>query len=234
MSIHNDHRLRMRERYEKYGLDNFQEHEVLEMLLYYTIARKDTNPIAHRLINRFGSLEKVLSAPMQELEKVEGIGHASALQLKLLNDLDKFRAMHRDSGIAIMNNIWDCGRYMLPYFKGSKVEKVFLLCMDAKGQVLNCREVAEGTVNATTISIRKTAEIALAEGATAVVLAHNHPSGFAMPSEKDVATTIQLEQALAAIDVGLVDHLIVEGDEFISMVDSGKFRPRYIYASLQR
>ena len=234
MSIHNDHRQRIRERYENHGLDNFQEHEVLEMLLFYIIARKDTNPIAHRLINRFGSLEKVLSAPINEIEKVEGVGHSTALYLKMINDLERFRAMHRDSGAIILSSIQECGRYMLRYFIGSKIERVFLLCLDAKGRVLNCREVSEGTVNATTVSIRKIAEIALSEGATAVVLAHNHPSGLAFPSEKDVATTLQAEQALAAIDVGLIDHLIIAENEYVSMAESGKFRPRYIYTALQR
>ena len=234
MSIHDEHRQRMKERYERYGLDNFQEHEVLEMLLFYTIARKNTNPIAHRLIERFQSLDKVLSAPIQELEKVEGVGHTSALYLKTLNDLEKYRAIHREKGTVIVSSVLECGNYMLPYFKGSKVEKVFMLCLDAKGKVLCCREVSEGTVNATTISIRKIAEIALTEGATAVVLAHNHPTGLAVPSDKDIATTIQAEQALAAVDVGLIDHLIMDTNDFISMAESGAFRPRFIYTGLQR
>lgn len=233
MSIHNDHRQRVRARYEEYGLDSFWEHEVLEMLLFYTIARKDTNPVAHRLIDRFGSLDGVLSAPVSELEKVEGVGHTTAVYLKTLHDLEKYRAVRRLSCIEIVSSIQECGNYMLPYFKDCKVEKAYILCLDAKGQVLKCREVAEGTMNATSISVRKIAEIALSEGAAAVVLAHNHPTGVALPSEQDIATTVQIEQTLAAIDVGLIDHLIIEGGEFTSMVESGAFRPRYIYAALQ-
>ncbi|MBO5868761.1 MAG: RadC family protein, partial [Oscillospiraceae bacterium] len=179
MSIHNEHRQRVKERYEQYGLDSFFEHEVLEMLLFYIIARKDTNPVAHRLIDRFGSLDKVFSAPISELEKVEGVGHSTALYLKTLHDLEKYRAVHRLSNVEIVSSIQECGNYMLPFYKDCKVEKAYILCLDAKGQVLNCREVAEGTMNATNISVRKIAEIALAEGAAAVVLAHNHPTGVA-------------------------------------------------------
>lgn len=233
MSIHKEHRQRIKERYEEYGLDNFQEHEVLEMLLFYTIARKNTNPVAHRLINQFGSLDKVLSAPVSELEKIEGVGHTTALYLKTLHDLEKYRAVHRLSNVAIISNIQECANYMLPFFKDCKVEKAYILCLDAKGQILNCREVAEGTMNATNISVRKIAEIVLSEGAAAVVLAHNHPTGIALPSERDIATTVQIEQTLAAIDVGLIDHLIIENGEYTSMAESGAFRPRYIYAKLQ-
>lgn len=123
---------------------------------------------------------------------------------------------------------------MRSYFKNAKVEKVYLLCLDAKGKVLSCREVSEGSVNAAVISIRRIVEIALMDGATAVVLAHNHPSGLALPSDKDLSTTLQVEQALAAVDVGLLDHFIIEENECISLADSGHFRPRISFASLPK
>lgn len=234
MSIHQDHRQRVRARYESFGIDQFHEHELLELLLFYSIPRKDTNEIAHRLIKRFGSLERTLTAPIQELEKVEGMGHHSALFLKMLNDLEHYRQLHRDFGTVIMGSLQDCGQYLLPYFAGSKVEKVFLLCLDGKAQVLACREVVEGSVNAVAVSVRRIAEIALTEGASVVVLAHNHPSGVAIPSEEDIITTHQVERALGTIDVKLVDHIIVEGGEFVSMVQSGHFKPACSYVSMLR
>ena len=233
MSIHKNHRQRMKDRYTEFGLDSFQEHEVLEMLLYYCIPRKDTNEIAHKLIDRFGGVAKTLEAPVEELEKVDGMGPNSAQFLKMLYDLDGYRAKHSPK-VKMLHTADEFGNYLLPYFKGSKVEKVMLLCLDGKAQVLSCREIAEGTVNATAVSVRKIVEVALTEGATAVVLAHNHPSGIALPSPEDIATTLQVEKALSTIDVALVDHLVVEGNEFISLASSGSYKPKYTFRPLIR
>ena len=233
MSIHKEHRQRIKARYEEFGLDSFREHEVLEMLLFYCIPRRDTNEIAHKLIERFGSVAKTMEAPVRELEKVEGMGHSSALFLKMIHDLDGYCLKHSPE-IRMLSGIAEYADYMRPYFKGSKIEKVVLLCMDGKGQVLACREVAEGTVNATTVSVRKIVEVAIAEGATAVVLAHNHPSGLAIPSQEDVATTIQVEQALGTIDVALIDHLIMDDEEFVSLTEAGQYKPKYVFRPFAR
>jgi len=233
MSIHKDHRQRIKARYEEFGLDSFREHEVLEMLLFYCIPRRDTNEIAHRLIERFGCIAKTLEAPVRELEKVEGMGHSSAQFLKMVYDLHGYCAKHSPKA-SVLSCATEYAEYMHPYFQGSKIEKVVLLCMDGKGQVLACREVTEGTVNATTVSIRKIVEIAIAEGATAVVLAHNHPSGLALPSPEDISTTMQVEQALETIEVALLDHLIMDGEEFISLAASGSYNPKYAFRSLMR
>jgi len=233
MSIHKDHRQRVKARYAEYGLDGFREHEVLEMLLFYCVPRRDTNEIAHRLIERFGSVAKTLAAPLRELEKVEGMGPNSAQFLKMIHDLDRYCAKHSPK-IRTLSNSTEFADYMRPYFKDSKIEKVVLLCMDGKGQALACREVAEGTVNATTVSIRKIVEAAIAEGATAVVLAHNHPSGLAIPSQEDIFTTMQVEQALETIEVALIDHLIMDDEEFVSLADTGKYKPKYVFKPLLR
>ena len=231
MSIHKNHRQRMKDRYAEFGLDNFREHEVLEMLLYYCIPRKDTNEIAHKLIARFGSVAKTLEAPITELEKVEGMGPNSAQFLKMIYDLDGYRVKHTPKA-KILSNTEEFAQYIRPYFKDSKVEKVMLLCMDGKGQVLSCREVAEGTINATAVSVRKIIEVAIAESATVVVLAHNHPSGLAFPSDEDVATTLYVENALSTIEVALVDHLIFDEEEAVSLVNEGRFKPKYRFQSI--
>ena len=114
-----------------------------------------------------------------------------------------------------------CGAYLVPRFFGRKVETVFLLCLDAKCKVLCCREIGEGSVNAASISVRKVVEAALSSGATSVVLAHNHPSGVALPSADDVQTTRRVAAALSAVEVKLIDHIVVAEGDFISMVQSG-------------
>lgn len=223
MSIHKDHRQRVRNRYEENGLDGFEEHQALELLLFYAIARKDTNEIAHNLINRFKSFGQVLDAPISELEQVDGVGHNTALYLKLLRDCQRYYGIHKENAETILNDINDCGQYLIKYFDSIKVETVYLLGLDAKKKVICCREVSRGSVNSASVSVRKIVEIALNEGVTSVVLAHNHPSGLALPSSEDLYTTQKVAHALAAVDVTLVDHIIVYDSDFVSMVQSNIF-----------
>lgn len=225
MSIHKDHRARMKARFAKDGLDAFDEHQVLELLLFYCIPRRDTNEIAHNLINRFGSLSAVLDAPQKELEKVEGMGRNSALFLCLLKDLQRYYAIQKSKKEEILKDIEQCGRYLTAHFQGKKNECVYLLCLDAKCKVISCCELEEGNVNAASISIRKIVDMALTKKATSVVLAHNHPSGIALPSAEDIATTKRVAQALQLVDVVLIDHIVVADDDFVSMVHSGLYMP---------
>lgn len=232
MSIHKDHRARVKERYEKQGLDHFSGHEVLELLLFYCIPRVDTNEIAHKLINRFGSFENVLDAPLKELEKIDGIGHNAGLFLKLIREVERYYHISKDNNELRERKLSsrdDCGRYMAHYFDGSKVEKVYLLCLDGKNKVLCCRQVNEGSVNCTEISTRKIVDIALTENATSVVLAHNHPSGLAVPSALDVQATLRIIQALQHVDVMVVDHVIVADEDHTSMVDSNYIDKSFCY-----
>lgn len=221
MSIHDGHRQRMKERFFHEGLDHFSEFEALEVLLYYAIPRKDTNPIAHALINRFGSLEQVLDAPLEELEKVPGISRNVAVLMKLVTDMGRMYLVRRTQNIRVLKTIDECGEYLKSYFFGRVNETVYLLCLDAKCKVLACREVGEGSVNSANVPIRRIVEIALGANATSVVLAHNHPSGLALPSSEDISTTRRVAAALSTVDVQLVDHIVVADDDFVSMVQSG-------------
>lgn len=220
-SIHKGHRDRLKKRFLENGLDSFTDIQVLELLLFYVIPRKDTNPIAHALLERFGSLSQTLEAPVEELKKVSGIGDETAVFLHLVPAVGRCYMVDKAMRSTVLNTLDQCGRYLLPYFFGRKVETVFLLCLDAKCKVLCCKEVGEGNVNSTGISIRKIVETALAANATTVVLAHNHPSGIALPSAEDVQTTRRVAAALRAVDVQLADHIIVADDDYVSMTQSG-------------
>ena len=123
--------------------------------------------------------------------------------------------------MKILITLEQCAEYMLPLFYGRRLETVFLLCLDAKCKVLSCKEIAEGDVNSTGISVRKVVETALGSNATSVVLAHNHPSGVAVPSGEDIQTTRKIAAALAAVDIQLVDHIVVADHDYVSMVQSG-------------
>ncbi len=177
-SLHKGHRKRLRERFLREGLDGFDAHTVLEMLLFAVNAQRDTNQIAHRLINCFGSLSAVFDAPYEDLLKVEGVGEAAATLIKLVPELSRRYLSDRGES-KMLGTAEQIGEYLLSRFVGRKNETVFLLCLDAKGKVLFAQPLFEGTANVTQLNIRKVTEIALKYNAVEVIIAHNHPGGIA-------------------------------------------------------
>lgn len=226
MAMHDGHRQRLKDRFVLEGLDNFNELQVLELLLFYAIPRQDTNPIAHRLLARFGSLSQVLEAPVEELQKVEGVGRNTAIFLHLTTSVGRYYMVNRAMQNTVLSTTEKCGEFLAPFFHGRRNETVYLLCLDAKCKLLCCREVSEGSVNSAGVSPRKVVEIALGANATTVVLAHNHPSGIAVPSAEDVQTTYRVANALGTVEIVLADHIIVADGDYTSMAQSGYYDPR--------
>ncbi len=225
MAVHDGHRERLKERFRTEGLDGFTEVQVLELLLFYSVPRKDTNEIAHALLEKFGTLAQVLDANPADLEKVPGMGSNSALFLKLLSAAGRRYQISRTESASILRTVEQCGAYLQPRFFGRKHEAVFLLCMDAKCKVLACKQVGEGSVNSAGVPIRRIVETALSANATMVVLAHNHPSGLALPSADDIQTTKRLAVALDTVEITLIDHLVFSDDDYVSMAQSGYYKP---------
>ena len=225
MAVHDGHRARKKEQFRTHGLDAFADHEALELLLFYAIPRVDTNPIAHRLIERFGSLDGVLSAPPEELEKVEGVGESAATLLSLILPLVRCSRMTAAKTPVILGTTQAAGEYFIDLFFGMREERLYEACLDAKGKLLRCAKVADGSVDAVNVNIRVIVENALKCGASAVVLSHNHPSGVALPSEDDNATTLAVYDALRTVDIRLLDHIIVADDDFVSIRENGLLPP---------
>lgn len=225
MAIHDGHRARKKEQFRTHGLDAFADHEALELLLFYAIPRVDTNPVAHRLIERFGSLDGVLSAPPEELEKVEGVGESAATLLSLILPLVRCSRMTAAKTPVILGTTQAAGEYFVDLFFGMREERLYEACLDAKGKLLRCAKVADGSVDAVSVNIRVIVENALKCGASAVVLSHNHPSGVALPSEDDNATTLAVYDALRTVDIRLLDHIIVADDDFVSIRENGLLPP---------
>lgn len=223
MGIHDGHRARLRTRYIEEGLAHFNEIDTLELLLFYAIPRRDTNELAHLLLQQFGSLDGVLGATTGDLCAVPGISENTAVLLHLFNDVARKCEISRQS-IRIVNSSQDAGTFLLPYFYGLREETVYLLCLDAKGKVLDCRALFKGSANGVAIAIRKIVEVALSVNATSVIMAHNHPGGLALPSAEDRASTLRIRAALQNLDIVLIDHIIVADQDFISMADSGLFQ----------
>ena len=222
MGIHDGHREKMRRRFLTGGLESFADHEALELLLYYAIPRRDTNPIAHALMDRYGSLSAVMAAPVEDLQKVEGVGENAAVLLKLVPRLcHKARLADAHSQELILNTASRAGAYLMEYFSGERNEVVYQLCLDRKGKLLTCKRLGEGGISSAPLDVRKLVENAILNNASAVILAHNHPSGVAAPSPEDFAATEQARAALATIQVPLADHIVVADRDFISFAESG-------------
>ena len=215
----------MKARFRAEGLDSFDQSHVLELLLFYSIPQRDTKPIARRLLDKFGSFDNVLEARYEALLEVEGVGPNTALFLKLINDTGRYYLNCRDNSGMIFKDLNECGNYLVNRFVGIRNEEVHLLCMDAKGRLLACEKIASGTVASVGVLPKVIVETALSVRAASVILAHNHPGGYALPSDSDVVATRNIATILAVVDVYLVDHIIVGDGDFVSLVQSGKYVP---------
>lgn len=219
-NLHAGHRSRVKEEFLRRGLDSFPEHRVLELLLFYAIPQGDTNVLAHRLIERFGSLAGVLDASVEDLCAVSGVGEHTALLLRMVPALCGRYVASRSN----LGDIVDCSarvrEVLEPYFFGARNEMVYLLCLDGKRKVLGVRKITEGSINAAEVTTRRITEEAMSLRASAVILAHNHVSGLAIPSQEDCSTTRYLKQVLEPIGIELLDHVVFCDDDMVSMKDS--------------
>ncbi len=225
MSIHAGHRQRLKDRFLQEGLDGFNELNALELLLFYCIPQKDTNPLAHKLIDHFGSFHAVLEASQQELEQVEGVGHNISTFLTLIHQVDRYYYRNRRNGEVYLQSNNACANYMVSEFRNRFNETVYILCLDAKNKVLCCKQLGEGSVNSAGVPIRRIVDIAMKHNATTVYLAHNHPGGTTRPSTDDIETTKRVAYALSGVDIILADHFIVVDNDYLSMTKNGYYRP---------
>lgn len=221
MGVHDGHRKRVRKRFMENKLEGFADHEALELLLYYAHARGDVNPLAHTLLDRFGSLSGVFSASKEMLTQVEGVGEQTAVLLQLV-PLIAQRARQADlKKELVLNTREKIGDYLLELFSQERNEAVYEVCLDGKGKLLACRRLGEGSVSAVNLDIRKIVQNAIVFCASSVILAHNHPSGVALPSEADHAATLRVKAALESVDVRLEDHIVVADHDYVSLFQSG-------------
>lgn len=217
--MHENHRERVKKRFLSSGLDDFAPHNVLELLLFYAVPQKDTNQTAHLLIDRFGSLDKVFDATVEELKEVNGIGDHAATLIKLIPALARRYAVEKNKDGLVFNNVDTMGQYFVSQYIGVTVETVLLLSLDNKFNAIDCVKIHEGSVNSCEITVRKLAEIAFRNNASMVVLAHNHPSGLPIPSSADLYTTQQLCAALNLLGIKMLAHIVVAGEDYANIMD---------------
>ncbi len=210
---HEGHRQRMKERFLISGLQSFSDHEIVELLLFYALPYRNTNDLAHALVDRFGGWTQVLDAHYDDLLSVPGVTPHVATLLTLTGQAA--RKYHRDM-TGVIQQLYNTDtliKHVVPLFLGAKNEKVMMVCLDNKRKHLNTTCLFEGSVNSAQFNVREAVQQALRDNATQVVLAHNHPNGFAFPSAADISTTQRLMEILRPLDIRLIDHLVVaEGD----------------------
>lgn len=212
MGIHDGHRERLRSRFIEHGLDNFNELNALELLLFYAIPRRDTNGIAHALLDRFGSLSAVFSASQEELQDVEGIGENAAALIRLIPQIMKKAATGSAEKKRKIKNSRDAAQYLRPRFMYEDDELFIVLFLDSHRNVIRCEEMSRGTVNAVEVNVRRVVEFALKYKASSLIIAHNHPDGNLMNSAEDDYITRQLSNSLSMVGIKLCDHIIFSGE----------------------
>ncbi len=219
--IHAGHRKRVKEEFRSVGLGHFAQHRVLELLLFYAIPQGDTNPAAHRLIERFGSLSGVLDAPVELLTEVKGVGPESATLLKLIPALARAYLDDKAGACSTLKTTADAKEYVTAKFLGEKSERLLLVCLGANGKILFTDWLADGDGRSVETSPARVVSAALRCGAVKVLLAHNHPNGFCNPSSRDLRTTSILMEELHRLGVELFDHVIVGVDGVCSLAEMG-------------
>lgn len=223
-NLHDGHRERMRKEFIENGFGEYTpDHKLLELLLFYCISRKDTNLLAHQLINRFGSLSGVLDASIDDLKKVKGIGDHAALLLTAIMPIARAYLKEKSELKPTFKTLEEIGDYLLKRYTGISLERASIMSLDSKGRLLGFDFLSEGDVSSVGISFRDAVSFLIDHNATVAVLAHNHPNGFAVPSPKDCILTEQLADSLKNIGIYLADHVVIANGDYVSMAQSREF-----------
>ena len=220
-SIHSGHRNRVKNRFRLEGLDGFEDHEVIELLLYYSTPMKDTNELAHKMLHEFGTISGLFEADPTDIQKRCGVSENTATLVTLVPSLAR-RYFHRKWGDKpVLDSSYKAGKYSVTLFTGRTYEAFYTICLDSQNRVNHPVLVHEGTLNEAPVYPRIIVEAALRHQANSVILAHNHPGGSTQPSAADMDVTRKIKAALEVISVRVNDHIIVAGDNYISFAEKG-------------
>jgi len=211
------HRERIKNKFQKEGLKPFLDHEVLELLLTYSIPRKDTKKLAWNLLKTFGSLSGVLEASNFELQKVKGLGPHSAMHINIVRELiTRFTYDKVENRFRVFNQE-DLYRYCMTHLQNKKQECFEILFLDIKLRLIAAETLAQGNVDSASVSPRRIVELVLKHGAKNIICVHNHPSGDPDPSGEDQFMTKNLKEVLNILSVRVLDHIIVGAGKIYSL-----------------
>jgi len=221
---HKGHRERLKNRFLEEGLENFEPHVVLELLLSFSIPRKDTNELAHSLINHFGSFENVLEADPFELMRVSGMGRHAAVSLSLT--LPVFRYYSRMKAGRSRINANDTAKvceYIVSLFTGRTRECLYALCLNSRMEIQKTIFIKEGTFNSIDMPVGDLLRVILTRGTPRVIIAHNHPGGVCAHSADDVGYTFDVLRAFKNSDIDLIDHYVANDEAAVSILGNGGY-----------
>ena len=221
-NLHQGHRERMRERIAQQGFESLADHEALEVLLYLTNPRKNTNVMAHALLKRFGSFSRVLDAEEEELCKVEGVGPATARMLHLMPEICKYYTRCRASEENCLRTTEQLAEFLKSKFLGADRERALLMALDSRSRVKSVYWLKEGNARMVSLEVKDVVSAALRGGTESVVLCHNHPNGVPLPSREDLAATENTVRALGLVKIRLRDHIILAENDYFSMRESNR------------
>lgn len=224
-NLHKEHRERVRKEFLEHGFaDDVAEHKLLEMLLFFSIPRKDTNEVAHLLLKEFGSIPGVFEAETSDLMKVQGIGEHSAALIKLMLPLLRRYQSEKTAGKHKYTNMDEICNFLIKKYFGYKSEVFMVTCFDNDGYMISCDKIGEGDMSSVGVSIREVLQVVLKRNAAFAVISHNHTSGNALPSVADIEMTKSIKIALQQIGVKLLDHVIVVPNDCVSLAQSREFK----------
>ena len=219
-NIHKGHREKVKNRYYESGLNSMPDHNILELLLFFGIPQKDTNPIAHELMNKFGSFSGVLEASKADLQSVKGMTENAACLITLMRPVYKRYVNDLHKKKRQFENAKEMADYLRPLYLDTVNERIYALCFDLNDRMIACRVVSDGDIDSSFLDYRKLASIVLEVKAKKVVLSHNHPNGTLTPSVADVQATGFARNMLEYLKVQLKDHIIITDKSYFSMVNS--------------
>lgn len=208
MGIHDGHRERLKEQYIGSGIGSFNPHQVLELLLGYSIPRKDTNELAHTLMSMYGSLDGVLHASAESLETVKGVTAHTAILLNLIGDVSDGYVAKNDKKVRF-DSVDAAGEYLLRFLSYAAEEQVFLMCLGKNMMLKYCAPIYFGDINSVRFRIRDVTETAIKCESESVILAHNHPDGSCYPSSSDIDSTLRIRDSLSTNAIELTEHFVI-------------------------
>lgn len=228
-ALHGGHRGRLKSRFTEDGGGGFRDHELLELLLFYSVPRKDTNALAHALINEFGSLDGVFGASLHALMNVDGVGESTAVLIKSIAAIEERRVIEEASVKKAPANTAEMKKYLSAFYTSRSRETVSILCYDNRMRFKKFSVINEGGINSADVNQRKIVEAAINSDSTFIVLAHNHPNGAAKPSAADFDATRSLVIMLKRLEMKMYDHIIIgsDGDTY-SMREDENYTPLFI------
>lgn len=221
LGVHSGHRQRMRDRFIKSGLDSFEQHEILELLLFFGIPYKDTNVLAHNLIEKYGSFSAVFDAPLESLKEVSGMTESAAVLIKALPSISSEYMKDKLKNTVYLGSFHACSAFLKSLFFSSTKEELYVMFLDNSFKLISYKKLATGSVNSIPMTVRQIQEAVFYSNSTNIVMAHNHPSGIVEPSNEDKHMTKHLIESLSYIEVNLLDHVIVAGNNYFSFSRTG-------------